>query len=390
MQIGISKETYASSGYRLCCITKNYQHSRCINQWRKLLAESRSCEKIYQSPEFFNYLVASQHCRSDRFELFSVDDEKEGIVGILPLRMSFTNLDVRVGSFVIYSYRVSVIRLLGSFPMLKERDALLNEIMYDLLGRFPDQGAIMLQSCPIEEKEILRPNSMVNFSVLYGWRTCHTIPVPDQFEAYLQQLSAKKRYNTSREIRLLKKAVGELCLKRIDGPSDVAELFDCLTVIAPGPKPGTLDENDYTVFAENNICLSYTLSGGGEWIAAVIGSRFGETWHVHRIHFSPKYRQLSAGSVAMHLAIKDVIQNFNFTKIDFGFGTPTYKFASTHVLKKRATILVTRRYSRLNLMISLFVAYDKFHSRLAGWAIAASEMVWFRIRRIAVGLQKLS
>lgn len=371
-----------ATDYLISCITNNYRNDIYIDKWRSLLAQSRSCEKIYQSPEFFHYLTKSRHRGSDRFELFSVSDNKDCLVGILPLRWSSINLDFRLGSFVVYSYRVNVIRLLGSLPMLGDCAELRNKIMKAVLDLFPEQGSIMLQSCPIEEKEILQPNNMIGLSVLYGWRTCHTIPIPDAFETYLRNMSAKRRYNTSREIRHLTKALGKLCLMRVDGPANVAQLFECLTAIKPGTE-GTIDENDYTAFAENNICLSYALAAGGEWIAAVMGSRFEDTWHVHRIHFSCKYRQLSAGSVAMHLAVEDVIQNFSFAKIDFGFGSPTYKFTSTHKLQKRASILISRKYSRMNLIISSFVTYDKFHSILANWVIIVCEKAQAGIRRIA-------
>ena len=383
MQTEIEKAARISTRYRIACITNSYETSLCTDEWRSLVAKSTSCEKIYQSPEFFRFLVKSRHCKSDRFELFTVSDDQDRILGILPLRWSSINLDFRIGSFVFYSYRVSVIRLLGSLPMLGEPRAFRNEVMNGLLDRFPDRAAILMQSFPIEEKDNLQPNSRVKFSVIHGWRICHTIPVPDQFDSYLQKFSAKKRYNMAREIRLLKRELGTMCLTRIEHPSDVPELFDCLNALNPWPGDRSVNKDEYTIFAENNISLSYSLRANGEFIAAVLGSRYGDTWHVHRIYFAQKYRHLSPGSVTMHLAIEDVMRHFSFAQIDFGFGTPTYKWASTHALKKRATVLVSRRKNRVNFIFSLFVLYDEFHSRLAKLVITAAKVIGAKARRLS-------
>jgi hypothetical protein len=45
---------------------------------------------------------------------------------------------------------------------------------------------------------------------MHGWRDCHTVPLPADVDTYLQKLSAKKRYNLSRQVRLLAKEAGEV------------------------------------------------------------------------------------------------------------------------------------------------------------------------------------
>lgn len=357
--------TTGQAGCHLHCITHESGLAPNIAEWQALLAQGHSCEKIYQSPEFFQYLMES-HCQgADRFELFLVEDDAGHLLGIVPVRFSSISLHFKIGSMVLYTHRVPVIRLLGSLPLLGHHDALRNTVICQLLDRFPGQAGVLMQAYPAREKNRLHGSPALKFFAIHGWRACHTIPLPCDFASYLQKISAKRRYNMAREIRLLQKELGTLCLTRIAGPADVPGLFACLDELSAASGGAHPNQIDYTIFASNNIALSYTLRAGDDVVGAILGSRYGDTWHVHRIHFAQKYRYLSAGSVTMHLAIEDIMRHFTFTHIDFGFGTPKHPFASTHVVKERATILASRTRRLSNMVLTMFVACDQLHNALA-------------------------
>lgn len=163
---------------------------------------------------------------------------------------------------------------------------------------------------------------------------------------------------------MLEEEVGVIAVRRIEQLKQVKLMVGTLNGVSDLGKIDFMTEQEYKVLASNNLLLSYVLSGGDENIAVVLGSRYDQTWYVHRIFFSEKYRHLSLGTIATHLAIKDIITNFTFLNVDFGYGEPNQRFASTHVLKTRAHVLLSRAGSWANLCIIAYVSYEKLYSLL--------------------------
>lgn len=354
----------ADGQYEISCITNEFDLPHWTGTWRRLLTASVSHEKIYQAPEFFRFLADSRTGHSDQFELFAIRDRIQGnVVGMVPVRLSGIALDAKLGTFSLVSLHRRIIRILGSVPLMPADPALLHQLFAHLLAAFPDCAAVSMQAFPIEMQARLDGDARHVPLLVHGWRGCHTVPLPETLADYMGKLSSKKRYNLARQYRLLEQATGPLELKRIDRSADVRDLVAGIEALATDGSMGSnASGRDYRVLAANRLMLSYVLRSATEVIAVIIGSRYGDTWHVHQIHFARRYRHLSAGSVATQQALQNVIADFAFASADFGFGEPRHSFATTHVLKTRAHVLVTRKGSAARMLFGAFVRYDAWHA----------------------------
>jgi hypothetical protein len=350
--------------YQISCITQEFDTPHWTGTWRRLLALSQSHEKIYQTPEFFRFLSDSRTGESDQFELFAIFDHcLKKVVGMVPVRISTLALDARAGKVPLARVRKRIIRILGSVPLMPDEPALLHHLFGHLLAAFPRCGAVSMQAFPSEMQARLGGDRRHRPVILHGWRACHTIPLPETVQDYMAKLSGKKRYNLTRQYRLLEEATGPLELKRIDRSGDVKDLVEGVAALSAGSGSGRAKTpRDYRVLAANRLLLSYVLKSGDDVIAVISGSRYGDTWHVHHIYYAERFRHLSAGAVAMHSALQNVIAEFAFTSADFGFGEPRQNFASTHALQERGHVLVTRRFSAARLVFAAFVRYDNWHA----------------------------
>ena len=294
----------ADDRYDITCITAEFDAPHWSGTWRLLVAASRSPEKIYQTPEFFRFLADTRTSDSDQFELFAIRDRHhDKVVGMVPVRLSGIALDARLGNMPLMQLQRRVIRLLGSVPMMPDDPALLRQLFAFLLAAFPECVAVSMQAFPAKMQAQLAGDARHRALAVHGWRGCHTIPLPETVPEYMAKLSGKKRYNMARQLRLLEQATGPLELIRIDRSADVRELVAGLAALSGDAAGGSMTARDYRVLAANRLLLSYVLKSGVDVIAVIAGSRYGDTWHIHQIHYAQRYRHLSAGAVAMHGAL---------------------------------------------------------------------------------------
>lgn len=376
----VARRSATDHDYEIACITAQHDAAQTLGEWRRLLVASHSPEKIYQTPAFFRFLRDTHGAGADRFELFMITRRaSRQVVGIVPVRLSSIALDLGMAT-----WQPRVVRLLGSVPLMPADPALLQQLCAHLLQAFPECAAVSMQAFPQELQALLhgsrgqqqqqqqqqhqqQPHPQHRALVLHDWRACHTIPLPEAWPDYLAKFSAKKRYNLSRQYRLLEQAAGALTLERVDRAQALPALIDGLRALAPVDQHATMAARDYRVLAANRLLLSYVLRSAGTVVAVVLGSRYGDTWHVHRVVYAPALRHLSAGSVALHAALQDVITQFVFTSADLGYGTPRERFASTHVLKMRGHVLMARSGSWQAVLLGAFLGIDRLRTVGAAW-----------------------
>lgn len=353
----------ADTAFDIRCITAECASGHWTGEWRRLLAASQSPEKIYQTPEFFRFLNDSRSSTSDRFALFVITQrDRNKVVGMVPVRLSSTPLAIKAGNLTLATWHPRIVRLLGSVPLMPDHPALMQTLCAYLLRAFPDCTAVSMQAFPMELQAVLAHDALHRPYVLHGWRACHTIPLPEDWPAYLARMSAKKRYNLGRQYRLLEQAAGTLELQRVDRSADVRLLVAGLAELEHVADLAPVRARDYRVLAANRLLLSYVLRSADEVIAVITGTRYGDTWHVHQILYAPQYRHLSAGAVVVHAALEDVVTHFAFASADLGYGTPRHSFATTNVLKTRAHILVARKRSPARVLLAAYMCYDTCHA----------------------------
>jgi hypothetical protein len=334
--------------------------------WREMLANSRSSEKFYQSPEFFQFLTETAGAGSPDIELLVARRACDGaIAGVVPVRTGTVPVEFRLGTRALFTRKLRVVQLLGSTPMLGNDPRLMPALMDHLLDRFPRHTVVSMQSLPQEFHDEYRGRQGLESYVINGWRECHTIELPPTFDEYLQRFSSKKRYNLARQVRLLAKEVGPVSVVRVDCPERIGEMYAAMgQVVPPSSYAHYVSEPKFQRLAANGLVLSYVIRCGEAPVAVVVATVSCGIWQLHNIFCDKKYLHLSLGTSAVHLALEDVITNHKLERADFGYGTPNQDFRSTHVLKTRGHLLVYRAFSLPSILLAAHRLYDPLHSAL--------------------------
>lgn len=364
---------FSAERFKLRKITAQHDDPRYLGEWRRLLLEGASADKIYQTPEFFRFLLKTSD-RTDRFELYAICREPDGaVVGMLPVRLRRQQLPFRLGFSALASPTVSLVTVLGSIPLMHENPMVVGQVFREMLKEFPDAVGLCMPAVPAGHPVYGQGDdgNLAGFFqyVLDGWRDCHTLPLPREYDSYLQKLSAKKRYNLTRQVRMLSQAAGPVALTRVVASMDVAGMMAALEKVVPADQlRHILSSEKFLALAENNLLLSYVISCGEIPVAVVVGTRSTDTWHVHNIFVDQKYLNFSIGTSAIQLALRDVIENFTFVCADFGYGAPNSDFRSTHVLQKRGIMLLCPAYSKAHVLFRVHQGFDGGRNRLLRFA----------------------
>lgn len=362
-----SRTTRCPDRYELNVATGYHDRPDILDAWHRMLANAASPEAMYQSPQFFGHLIDMQQDGGANHELFIVRRSIDyAIVGFIPVRTIACGLEFRVGPAALFKRTLRACQILGSVPLLDPAEEGLAEfVMQQLLKQFAKCDVLYMQAVPEETGAALDGIAGVSSYVLNGWRTCHTQPLPDSVDGYLQKFSSKKRYNLSRQVRLLTEAAGTLQLLRVEEPGQVAGMFDAMSAInASLNAPRAVEQPRLESLARQGLLLSYVIRCGEEDVAVVYGSRSASVWHIHKIACRQKYLHLSVGTSAIHLAVQDVLAHFAFKDIDFGYGMPNSEFRSTHVLKKRGLVLLHRARSGTALLLKAHGIYNAMNDAL--------------------------
>jgi CelD/BcsL family acetyltransferase involved in cellulose biosynthesis len=358
----------AAQRFEFVTATADYDRPDIQAAWARLLQVRQGAETLYQLPGFFRYLKETQDPSDAGSDLYLVRRQGDGrIVGIVPGRRTSQKLAFRLGTMTVYEHEVSLYQVLGSVPLLDPaEEGLADFIFRNLLAEHPESRALLMQAVPEELGETMRADGL-SCHVVNGWRECHTVPLPDTVDAYLQKLSAKKRYNLSRQVRLLAKAAGEVNLVRIERPDQVAALFDGMQALPSAKEMATPQwKAKYESMARHGLLHAYLLQCGDQTAALVLGSRSEDVWHVHKICCKEEYLALSAGTSIIHLALQDTIAHFDFAYADFGYGTPNHDFRSTHVLQRRGKLMMCQRNGLTSLLFRLHGIQDRMNEAVIG------------------------
>ena len=350
--------------FELNVATAYHDRPDILAAWHRILAAAAGPETLYQSPQFFNHLIDMDRGRDANHELFLVRRSVDyAIVGFIPVRTLPCRIAFHAGPVPLFGRTLRACQILGSVPLLDPAEPGLAEfIARQLLVRFAQCHVLYLQAVP---QDGWKGIAGVAAYVLNGWRACHTQPLPDSVDAYLKSFSAKKRYNLSRQVRLLTEAAGPLHVLRIDQPGQVGAMLDAMVATDASRAAGRAGEQArLQSLARHGLLLSYVIRCGENDVAVVYGTRSASVWHVYKILCRQDYMHLSVGTSAIHLAVQDVLAHFTFDHIDFGYGTPHAEFRSTHVLETRGLVLLHRARSRTAWLLNVHGRYDALNGAL--------------------------
>ena len=363
--------------------TRDHDRSDVQAAWRQLLEVGQSPEKLYQLPEFFHYLLETARPGEVPCELYVVRRRSDArIVGLVPGRTTTQKLRFRLGPFTLFEYGVPVYQVLGSVPLLDAaEEGLAAFVLKNLLQNRPDSRALLMQAVP-EELAGTVDNTGLSAYIMHGWRDCHTMPLPEDVDGYLQKLSSKKRYNLSRQVRLLAKEAGEVKLVRIEHAEQVPILVDAMrSLLSPEDFAVQTSQAKLESLARHGLLHAYVLQCGEQPMAMILGTRSDKVWHVHSITCTQQYMSLSVGTSIVHLAMQDAIALARFVQAVFGYGTPNQEFRSTNVLRRRGKVLLCRRHGMANMLFKLHGVQDRMNEALIGRVKTVRK--WLKERRRA-------
>ena len=315
-----------------------------LEQWQALLAASRSPERIYQTPAYFAYALASGMAGA---ELFTVSQCGSGrLVGIVPVVERVHSLDFQAGARRLASFGVPSVVVLGSVPLLPPDAALWRQLCRFLLARYPHCQAVSLTAWPAAPAQppwspLPRVAATLRH-VPHGWRDCHQVPLQADYAALLARLGSKRRYNLKRQLRQLEQQRGQLALHAITQPAQLPALNAALAALsAPQQRRQWLSGASLLALAERGLLLSYVLECAQQPAALILALSDGSVLHVNNILHDPALARLSAGTAILFMAMEDACQRGLHT-LDFGYGSPAHSYQSTNVTQRRGHVLILR------------------------------------------------
>lgn len=327
--------------------------------WTHMIGSSQSPECIYQSPEFFAFTQRGDNAAAMPAVLCMKRVSDEAVAALVPARMMTYPLQFKLGRLNLLTVRVPVVQLLGSVPMAA--DNVPRHLIYKtLLERFPAARAVYMQALP-QELHADRGNGLY-WNIVHGWRKCLGVEIDGDYDGYMKGLPSKKRYNMTRQIRMLEQEAGGVQTIAVTAPGQAGQLRAALdALLDPAEAKAYPGAAYFERLAANGLLQSYVIAGASGPLAVVLGTRYQSTWYVHNIFTAQAYARLSPGTSAFLLALKDVTAAHRVAKVEFGYGSPNREFKSTHTAALRANALASTR-----LGVSLLV---KAH----GWLERANE-----------------
>lgn len=360
------------SGYTFRDATGDVDDPQFVGVWRKLLERSDNSQKVYQSPEYFCFLRTRMANTAKRLICLEIRDEQTGeICGIVPISSGAMSLSMPVTRSIKIPINVPAFDILGSEPLMPMNVELVTALLRFIHRTIVPSPVLSMQAMRASGafyghlSGLEKGSPLLNVFVIDGFRDCHMTTLPPSFAQYLTQFSSKKKYNLNRQVRLLKEAIPNLRLRRLQTREDVPALMQAIEKFHPGERPGTAAsrKESFEMQADSNMLLGYVLESDSAQYGVVIGKRYGDKFYVHNINCDEAYQKLSIGTSIMHMVIEDLTDALQMSSVDYGYGSPTYQYNSSNTVESRGRVII---YSRRLSLQMLFLAHEA-HRRVSGY-----------------------
>jgi len=307
--------------------------------WQQLAAASTSCEAIYQSPAFADFLASGAsdgHCFYLYGAYHAATGQRLGLIPLMHTRPS-GRWRRRAGQLVI----------LGSAPLLEPDPALLDALHVFLFAEFPQVQALVYRALPASHiiwQQLARSRQLLALP-LHGWRNCHSLILPASYADYLAQLGSKRRYNLKRQQRQLAQAAGgEFALTEIATRQTLPALQQGLQACCPQQRRAQLwSETEMRALAQHGLLLCFRIDAGTHCCGVILGLRAGSSYHLFNILPTPQWRALSAGTSILQLVLAHLSGQGQLSKVEFGYGEPAPGYQSGNQICQRGHVLLLRR-----------------------------------------------
>jgi CelD/BcsL family acetyltransferase involved in cellulose biosynthesis len=342
--------------------------------WKRCLADSRSSDALFQSPEWFDHFRVIHPDRATF--LVAVHDGEGSISGTAPIVSDPTTLEFSVGTRVLWKARLNSIEILGSQPLVADEPTVCDQVFAAIEKAMPDCDAIKMSIVPTDAFlwRYLHQSAYIRSRfVMYlpdGVETSRLIVLPRTFDEYLAKFSAKTRSQLKRRVRQLRDRGGALELKRYELPSDVDPFIEAaVPVVQNSWQHSSTDEvlksdefwkrklND---LAQRGLLRSYILFCGDDPCAVELGYEFRGVFRRVQTHYDQRFAKLSPGTVLTYLYIQDLICHRPAKMLTFGYADAPYKAFFGNAHSDDAYVLLVRKRLADRLKIYSHSAFRGF------------------------------
>jgi len=359
--------------YRVQWETEREHDPVFLREWQALLEAGAGPEPIYQSPEFLRYIRATSRDPAE-VEILTVRDAGDGrLLALTPIRYRDLAMGLQVRHWRLKLGSLHVGTVMGSAVLGEESPAVLEGMVRFLLAQRPRVVGLSLPALPRQSLGHLSLHTLAGSQrdlgacVLNGWRECHKIPLPGDFNAYLAQFGSKHRYNLKRQIRLLREHA-PLELLRVDQAEAVGQLAAAIERLAPPEVKAVLISNEkFAVMARQGLLRCYVLQSGAVPVAALVATQYGGTLHLHNVLTDPAMLRFSIGTSILYLAIEDLCSEGRFNTIDLGYSSPSHSHQSSNRVEMRGHLLLYKSSLRTWALCSAERLFGEWLERAKGW-----------------------
>ena len=178
--------------YRVQWETEREHDPVFLREWQALMAASDGPEPIYQSPEFLQYIRATSRDPAE-VEILTVREASDGrLLALTPIRYRDLAMGLQVRHWRLKLGSLHVGTVMGSSMLGEESPEVLECMVRFVLAERSRVVGLSLPALPqasVSQQSLLTVTASqrdLASCVLHGWRECHKIPLPGDFNAYLE------------------------------------------------------------------------------------------------------------------------------------------------------------------------------------------------------------
>src|SRR5258708_33310604 len=154
------------------------------------------------------------------------------------MKIALLELNFSAGKRIFARFNLKSLRILGSQPLIPDNYNVMDSLFSEIYLKYPQCRVIYMEDVPsasylwrwIENSTVIRKLFYVH--LLHGFSQCHITPLASSIDEYYRKLTKKKKYNLTRQERLLRLHGGgklELIeISSVDGLSELQKAIELL------------------------------------------------------------------------------------------------------------------------------------------------------------------
>jgi len=203
--------------------------------------------------------------------------------------------------------------------------------------------------------------------------------LPESYDAWINSMGKKKRYNMKRTTRLLQEAFNHnVKLECVTDPEQVQSFLDQLDTLYnktwQAKSMGHWARNSaeqlryFTEIAKNKWLRSYLLKADQKPIAFLVAYQYCDVLEYMELGYDPEFSPLSPGGVLNNLLFEDLFAHNPPKILDFGFGENQYKRVLGNADYDACAAYLTPP-GKWRFVVSLQLVLNKVYSRIHGFLV---------------------